>query len=93
MAVKITNEYRGKVLSFIKKYKLNSGCAHCKENGNADVLDFHHVNPETKVSPINVLVRTSGLLAVLEEMEKCIVLCANCHRKEHNREKTRVKKH
>jgi 5-methylcytosine-specific restriction endonuclease McrA len=92
MPPKVSNAYRGKVLSFIKRYKLKMGCARCKENGNAEALDFHHINPETKVNPINVLVRTSGLLAVLEEVEKCIVLCANCHRKEHNR-KTRVKKH
>jgi hypothetical protein len=29
------------------------------------------------------MVRNSSILAMLEEIEKCVVLCSNCHRKMH----------
>ena len=29
------------------------------------------------------MVRNSSILAMLDEIEKCVVLCSNCHRKMH----------
>ena len=29
------------------------------------------------------MVRSSSILAMLDEIEKCVVLCSNCHRKMH----------
>lgn len=57
-------------------------CDRCGENHPA-TLDFHHKDPNDKVSGVCELARNCNKNRVLEEIEKCIVLCSNCHRKEH----------
>lgn len=59
------------------------GCQQCGEMDPA-CLDFHHLNPEEK--SFNVGGLKGGLHnpeKVREEIAKCVVLCANCHRKLH----------
>ena len=65
-----------------KEYKTTLKCEQCGESHPA-CLDFHHLSKETKVSTLNRLARNKGKEAVLAELAKCIVLCANCHRKLH----------
>lgn len=47
------------------------------------VYDFHHINREEKDKNISTLINLS-LDAFWEEINKCELLCANCHRMEHN---------
>ena len=46
-------------------------------------LDFHHRDPATKLFTISEGVATRGRSVILEEIAKCDVICANCHRKHH----------
>lgn len=63
----------------MQDWKIERGCAHCGEKHPA-VLELHHEDPNVKeFHPSNA----TSLKMFLEESEKCIVLCANCHRKEH----------
>lgn len=57
----------------------------CEECGAFDIafMDWHHKDPSTKVATVNRLKRDSTLEATLAEIEKCICLCSNCHRKLH----------
>jgi 5-methylcytosine-specific restriction endonuclease McrA len=56
-----------------------SGCVDCGET-DVCVLDFDHVGE--KVATITQLVRREvGLRRLREEMERCEVRCANCHRR------------
>jgi hypothetical protein len=41
-------------------------------------LGFHHVNPEEKSFALSMNT-TKSLTAYLEELKKCVLLCANCH--------------
>jgi hypothetical protein len=77
------NKSRAKVLQFLRKYKQRSGCRLCGENSSPDVLDFHHINPSAKKMSITSMARMRGMLSILDEIEKCVVLCSNCHRKMH----------
>lgn len=77
------NKTRAKVLQFLRKYKQRAGCRLCGENSSADVLDFHHIHPGAKKMSITEMARSTGLFNILEEIEKCVVLCSNCHRKMH----------
>ena len=63
--------------------KSTLACERCGEDHPA-TIDFHHPDPSTKELDISKAV--SDLVAkenILEEIQRCMVLCANCHRKEH----------
>jgi hypothetical protein len=42
-------------------------------------LDFDHLDPSTKVRDIAKM-HTTNIKNLMKEIEKCQVLCANCHR-------------
>lgn len=67
----------------IQELKSNIACAKCGDN-RGYVLDFHHIDPELKIETIARLTSNNYKLeTVYEEIKKCIVLCANCHREFH----------
>jgi hypothetical protein len=60
----------------------------CSECGldlvlNFFAADFHHLNPELKTSEISKILDRSWE-SIKKELEGCILLCSNCHRKEHS---------
>lgn len=66
---------------FVNAYKAECGCKDCA-NDNPIVLDFHHLgDKESSIS--NMITRGMPLEKIKAEIEKCVVLCANCHRIEH----------
>ena len=69
---------------FIDDYKAKTGCSHCVENDPV-CLDFHHLDPNAKDYIISDLLKRMSKEKIEEEMQKCVVLCSNCHRKEHRR--------
>ena len=60
------------------KIKLEKGCARCGYNEHPAALDFNHLDPSTKSFRIASDYTTKEKL--MEEISKCEVLCANCHR-------------
>lgn len=71
-------------------YKASKSCTKCGVSHPA-VIDFHHVIRENKRS-VPMLIKHGRYAAAIEEAEnKCIPLCANCHRMLHWKE-TRIKK-
>jgi 5-methylcytosine-specific restriction endonuclease McrA len=69
------------------QYKLERGCAHCGYKEHAVALDFHHINPEEKTIEVSRVWKTGWKQQekLKKEIEKCIILCANCHRVEEER--------
>ena len=65
-----------------RAFKATLQCARCGEN-HPSALDFHHEIPAEKEHSINNLCRVGAYRKIREELKKCIVLCANCHRKHH----------
>ena len=66
-------------------YKATLACVRCGENHPA-TLDFHHAIRLPNNRKVHKLVGAGMFKAALEEIKKCIVLCANCHRKHHYEE-------
>jgi len=63
-----------------QKWKEFAGpCVKCG-NGDARVLEFHHLEPEKKKFNIAWGWYRASLVELIEELVKCVVLCANCHK-------------
>ena len=47
------------------------------------VMDFDHRERSSKIDSINrmIVVRSFSKKKILDEIEKCDLVCANCHRK------------
>ena len=71
-----------KIEAWFKEYKSSLSCPECGESHPA-CLEFHHLNPQDKKFSVGRQERRKSLKALQDEMAKCRVLCANCHRKEH----------
>jgi hypothetical protein len=73
-------------LSTIKEEK-KLECSICGEN-RLPVLDFHHRNSEEKDYNIHEMAnRGFSRKNILKEIEKCDVVCSNCHRMLHYNER------
>lgn len=59
-----------------------TGCVICGET-DREVLDFHHVDPSQKRFTLSGSYANNGMEKVRAEVEKCVVLCANDHRRVH----------
>lgn len=57
-------------------------CVKCGESDNA-CLDWHHLDPSQKEYEVSFLLCNRSKKSILEEIDKCICLCSNCHRKLH----------
>ena len=64
-----------------QKFKSTLKCSRCEENHPA-CLQFHHTD-DNKEECVSRLIGIASLKKAIEEIKKCIVLCANCHFKEH----------
>jgi len=76
---KATERIRLQNRAKINEYKLKKGCCLCGYNQHACALDFDHRDPDQKLFNISQRV-TKNWDSLLLEIEKCDVLCANCHR-------------
>lgn len=77
--VKNRNARIRKELQDILLEYLESGCVDCGQK-NIIVLEFDHVVGE-KILPVTVMMRRAvSEKTIREEIEKCEVRCANCHR-------------
>jgi hypothetical protein len=62
-------------------YLARNPCVDCGEK-DIRVLEFDHLDPSTKHLPVAVLARGGfSLRRVIEEVSRCDVRCANCHRR------------
>lgn len=62
---------------------LGGKCQHCGYNKNPAAMEFHHRDSKEKEDNINRLLRSSWK-KVKSELDKCDLLCANCHRELHH---------
>ena len=74
------NRYK-ELLDVFQEWKGTLKCSRCGETDSA-CLDFHHSDPSQKeVGVIRQI--TKSISSVLRELRKCVVVCANCHRRIH----------
>lgn len=80
------------ILLKMKELQIIKGgcCEKCGES-RLHLLDFHHLNKNEKIKGVGEFLRRYSLIKGFElakkEIEKCILLCSNCHRDFHYLEK------
>lgn len=67
-------------------------CEICGYDKCIDALEFHHLDPSQKDFGISYKGYVRSWDKVKEELDKCIMVCANCHREIHAKEKEDYKK-
>lgn len=59
-------------------------CEKCGYSNNLAALDFHHIDPKTKSFQLDSRhLSNTNIDKLKDEVNKCILLCANCHRETH----------
>ena len=59
-------------------------CQICGYNRCIEALDFHHIDPKEKDFNVSESGETRGWDRIRNEIQKCLLLCSNCHREVHN---------
>jgi len=60
--------------------KVETGCQICGYSKCARSLQYHHIDPSTKEFGISwAMKRRYSMERLAPELEKCILVCANCH--------------
>ena len=73
---------RKRIRQMAIEYK-GSCCEKCGYNRCIEALEFHHRDSSGKDFSISERGYTRSWIKVKEELDKCILLCANCHREIH----------
>ena len=75
-------EHRKRVKEELIAYK-GGKCEICGYDKCIAALDFHHINPEEKDFAISNSNIYKNIEALKQEVDKCMLVCANCHRELH----------
>ena len=73
------------------EFKKSLSCEMCGED-HISTFDFHHIEKHPDNRAVNKLVSDYNFKEAYQEIKKCMVLCANCHRKLHHQERIDKKK-
>lgn len=65
-------------------YKQTNKCISCGYDKYTGALEFHHIDPNEKEFNIQKAATKKLTDSIKKELDKCIVLCANCHREIHS---------
>ncbi len=67
---------RNKIIA--KEYKESHPCLICGEK-RVSCLVFHHIDGEKEGTVSSLIDKHVSVLRLKKEIQKCIVVCANCH--------------
>ena len=81
-------KYRAKWQKFLKAYKVEKGCMDCGFDKWYEALDFDHVRGDKLFEIRAHIVQSKSEAVIMNEIAKCEVVCANCHR--HRTEQRRL---
>ena len=85
-----TNTYHSQTLRALSRkielINLKGGeCSRCGYKNNLAALHFHHLDPNIKEIKLDLRrLGNNKMEILLKEVDKCVLLCANCHAEEHN---------
>lgn len=74
-----TRDRRGKIKKFLQEYKQSHPCTDCKENYPYWIMEFDHLR-DKQFNLSGFMSKTISIEKVIEEVQKCEVVCSNCHK-------------
>ncbi|MEK9185264.1 MAG: hypothetical protein AAB863_00670 [Patescibacteria group bacterium] len=74
---------RKKLREMARDYK-GGKCMVCDYNRCQRALSFHHLNPQEKDFDLSSRGLTRSWERIKKEIDKCVLLCANCHMEVHD---------
>lgn len=78
---KIKNKVRKEAcVAYMQNLKSTTPCMDCGVQYPYYVMDFDHRDPTTKVGGVREIAAGGSMNNMLKEIDKCDVVCANCHR-------------
>ena len=78
----VAKQRRQKYSQQFQEWKAQQKCLVCQEDEEC-CLDLHHLDPSEKEGLVSDMAFNQPWETLLLEINKCVVLCANCHRKVH----------
>lgn len=80
---KYVKEWRHRTVKRLKE-AFGSKCGICGYNKCLKALEFHHLDPSKKDFTLGSWRVVSKWSRLVEEVEKCVLICSNCHREVHD---------
>jgi hypothetical protein len=78
---KTNKQNKTEIRKWVEKYKTdNSVCTDCKVSYPPYVLDFDHIR-DKEFGISRAIQNGTSLDKIIKEIEKCEIVCSNCHRK------------
>jgi hypothetical protein len=82
-AIKRNRRNKSEKRKFVAEDKKLKGCCKCSE-ADPCCLDYHHIGDDKETEIATAIgIHGWGKKRLIEEIKKCVVICANCHRKLH----------
>ncbi len=81
--VQAVTKRRKKLRDMARTYK-GGKCAICGYNKCDRALSFHHTDPSKKDFGLSARGLTRSWEKIQQELDKCILVCANCHMEIHD---------
>ena len=76
-----TKTLRSQIRQYMKSLKEESGCTDCGGKFNYWIMEFDHKNDGDKLFNLGRFQeRTNSMEVIVAEIEKCDIVCANCHK-------------
>lgn len=73
--------YQARNIQFVQEYKLANPCVDCKNYFlEPEVLEFDHIGSDKTLHVSTMCYRPMSLDRIKKEIQKCELVCANCHR-------------
>lgn len=82
-SVEAVQKRRDELKRMAVEYK-GGKCEICGYDKYVGALEFHHLNPEEKEFGIGAKGYTRSFEKVKNELDKCIMVCSNCHKEIHS---------
>jgi hypothetical protein len=81
-----TRDSRNNIRKYIQDVKQGVKCTDCREDYPYWILEFDHINDDKSFTIGKFQDTTTDLEKIKQEIAKCEIVCANCHKnRTHNR--------